>query len=64
MRHPTPREIQNAINDAIHDDMDNHSFDGPGAPMPARAFRLVREAISKACDEAEKAPVDAPRDVA
>lgn len=47
---PTPSQIKNVIYDAIYADMENHPVDGPDMPLPSRAFKLVRDAISQTCD--------------
>lgn len=49
VRHPTPAEIKEAIFDALHDDLASFPMDGAAMPMPVRIYRLVNEAISKAC---------------
>ena len=58
MKHPTPAELRSAILGALSDDTARVIAEhGAGAdnpadrPIPVRVWRIVTEAISKACEE-------------
>lgn len=55
MTHPTPAAISAAISDRLWQDHLETKDDPHIQPMPTRINRLVREAISKACDDAQSA---------
>ncbi|WP_435170751.1 hypothetical protein [Falsirhodobacter sp. 1013] len=50
--HPTPAAIRVAIFEAL--DADAKHTDPLSAPIPFRTYRLIREAITKACDDHER----------
>ena len=49
-RHPTPAEIKHEILDAIFDDMEKHTPLGTVPYIPSRVVRIVKDAISRACN--------------
>lgn len=49
--HPTPADIRYYISTALCADMETSEARGD-IPIPARVFRLINEAITRACDEA------------
>lgn len=52
-RHPTPADIRHAIHMALIDDYERHPRGGDVPFIPVRVSRIVDDAISRACAEAE-----------
>lgn len=50
MIHPTPAEIESQIYRALAEDYDKHPVSGDTPFIPIRTFRLIKDAISAACD--------------
>lgn len=53
MAHPTPAQIKDAIFKALDEDYKANPYSNRDvvAPIPVRTYKLINDAISKACDE-------------